>query len=303
MKPILISVILIFFMFSCKKEKEVFENNTIPQYTGISTLSVENYVNRVFIDLLGREPLDSEMSTEVSALEAAALNEASRETLISKLQSNTDSLLGDSSYFKAYNKKFYEDTKARLLEGISDGNLLDEYNLRRSIAINDSLNGNLVSYELNIAAANRILAVVNSQFEYRADLMTIEDMYATMIISDIYDQINMNTFNFINACFDDLYYRFPTQAEFDASFPIIENNDAGQILGEVAQNKDEYVNILVNNQEFSEGLVRWAFQSLLAREPSSSESFELVNELSSGLNMAHVQKRILITDEYAGFEN
>ncbi|MFK7755932.1 MAG: hypothetical protein AB8B53_03250 [Flavobacteriales bacterium] len=301
MKPVLACMIVVFFMFSCKKEKEVFENNTIPEYTGISTLSVENYVNRLFIDLLGREPLDTEMSAEVSALESASLSLSSREFLVSKLQTDSDSLPGDSSYFKAYNRKFYEDTKARILEGISDGNLMDEYNLRRNIAINDSLNGNLVAYELNWAAAQRILAVINSQYQYREGLISVEGMYASMILSDIYDQINMNTFNFINACFDDLYYRFPTQAEFDASFPIIENNEPGQILGEVAQNKDEYITILVQDTEFREGLVRWVFQSLLAREPNSSESFESINDLAAGENAAHIQKSILITDEYAGF--
>ncbi len=301
MKSFLTCIIVVFFMFSCKKEKEVFEDNTIPEYSGIATIAVENYVNRLFIDLLGREPLDTEMSLEVFALESVGLSHASRELLVSKLQTNNDSLPGDSSYFKAYNRKFYEDTKARLLEGISDGNLIDEYNLKINMATNDSLNGNLVAYELNFAAAQRILAVVNSQYQYREGLISIEDMYASMILSDIYDQINMNTFNFINACFDDLYYRFPTQAEFDNSFPIIENNEPGQILGEVAQNKDEYVTILVEDAEFREGLVRWAYQSLLSREPSSSERFESINDLAAGENAAHLQKEILITDEYAGF--
>ncbi len=60
-----------------------------------------------------------------------------------------------------------------------------------------------------------------------------------MLNTSIYDEINMNSANFINASFDDLYYRFPTLAEFDQAFPIIENNEAGQLFGEVVLKKDD----------------------------------------------------------------
>ena len=111
----------------------------------------------------------------------------------------------------------------------------------------------------------------------------------------------MNTFNFINAVFDDCYNRFPTQAEFDASFPIIENNEAGQILGEVAQNKDEYLDVIVNDPEFDEGIVTWVFNSLLTRSPETNESLELSTHFSTHNSIPYIQEQILITDEYAGF--
>lgn len=289
------------FLFSCKKEKKVFSDNEIPGYSEVSTLQVENYVNRLFIDLIGREPLDSEMTLEVLALEENSLSQSARITLIEKLQLNTDSLPNDSSYSIAYFKKLYEDTKARLLEGSSDAELTTELIQFQNMAIADSINGNFVNYELNKAAANKLASVLSSNYLLRIGEITIQDMYTFMILNNIYDRINMNSFNFINATFDDLYYRFPTQAEFDNSFPIIENNEAGVILGEVAQNKNEYVQILVSNPEYNEGLVRWAFLSLLSREPNTSESFELINEFEEHNSILEIQKRILITNEYAGF--
>ena len=286
---------------SCKKEKEVFENNDPPPYEGISSLQVENYVNRLFIDLIGRESLDTEMIEEVSALEASGLTAESRRLLINKLQKNSDTIPGDSSYFIAYNKKLYEDTKARLLEGVSDEFIGQKFNLYEAYAYADSVNENFLGYEINKAISLRLKNIINSQYAYRANEITIQHLYALMLNNTIYDDINMNTFNFINASFDNLFYRFPTNAEFNQAFPIIEDNTPGQILGEVAQNKDEYLQILTYDTEFKEGLVTWAFLSLLTREPFSNERFDLVNQFTDDNDLTEIQLRILITDEYAGF--
>ena len=286
---------------SCKKEKEVIGNNVPPPYEGISALQVENYVNRLFIDLIGREPLDSEMIVEVSALEASEINTESRRLLINKLQKNLDIIPGDSSYFIAYNKKLYEDTKARLLEGASDNLIEQEINQYEAYAYADSINGDFVNHEINKAKAAQLKAILMSPFSYRANETTIQQLYSLMLNNTIYDNINMNTFNFINASFDNVFYRFPTDAEFNQAYPIIENDIPGQILGEVAQNKGEFVQVLTADIEFNEGLVTWAFLSLLSREPASNERFDLVNEFTEGNDLSEIQLRILITDEYAGF--
>lgn len=296
-----IYLLILLFSFSCKKEQEVFENNTPPPYAGVSTLQVQNYVNRLFIDLIGREPLDLEMDAEVEFLEQNDLSKAARSTLIQKLQFNQDSLPNDSSYFIAYYNKLYEDTKARLLEGSSDAFIEGEYNLFKGFATSDSLNGDFVGYELNTAEANKLLNILSCQYELRDDIITPQIMYSRMMYNAIYDEINMNSFNFINAVFDDCYNRFPTQAEFNASFPIIENNEASQILGEVAQNKSDYLNIIVNNPEFDEGIVTWAFNSLLNRDPQTNESLELSTHFASQKSISYIQEKILLTDEYAGF--
>jgi hypothetical protein len=301
------SFLLLFYIlitcisFSCKKEQEVFEDNTPPPYSGVSTLEVQNYVNRVFIDLIGREPLNSEMEMEVNFLEANDLSKASRSTFIQKIQSNKNLLPNDSSYFVAYFNKVYEDTKARLLEGSSDDYIQGEINQYRTFASADSTNGDFVGYELNTAEADKLQNILKCQFELRDTIISPKLMYSRMMLSSIYDEINMNSFNFINAVFDDCYNRFPTQDEFEASFSIIENNDAGQILGEVAQNKTEYLEVIVNNPEFDEGIVTWAFRSLLNREPKTNEALELSEHFNTHESIPYIQEKILITDEYAGF--
>ena len=38
----------------------------------------------------------------------------------------------------------------------------------------------------------------------------------------------MNTFNFVNAAFDNLLFRYPTQNEFNNSYFMIEDNQLGR---------------------------------------------------------------------------
>ncbi|MDA0883144.1 MAG: hypothetical protein O2984_07510 [Bacteroidetes bacterium] len=289
-------------LLSCKKEDIVYENNTIPPYNEIPTVIVQNYVNRAFIDLIGREPLDTEMSAEVTALEAANLSIEARTTLVNKLIFNSDPLPGDSSYTFAYHIKLYDDLKARFLEGASEDVLSFQYGIFRGQAIADSINGNLSGYELNMAEANRIEALQNARSELMNGEILIDEMVRRMLVNAIYDEINMNSFNFVNATFNDLFFRFPTSAELDAAYQIIEFNQPASLFGSLAQTKPEYVDLLVGSAEFDEGMIIWAYESLVARTPTSNEVFELVVPFSNNYNFIEVQRTLLISDEYAGFD-
>jgi hypothetical protein len=299
-------------MFSCKKEPEtvVFSNNNIPQYSEVPTILVENYVNRMFIDLIGREPTDQEMASEVAALESAGLSSESRLLLAEKLMNSQFYIEGDSSYAHAYHQKFYDDNKARFLDGISESEVWEEYYLYYFISVQDSMLGNMLAYEVNRSQANKVRDVLNSRYQLRTGQIDVSEVCRRMCYNSIYDNINMNTFNYINATFDDLFFRFPTDAELDEAFepveqvPSAEDPDlAGYLFGEVFTNKEEYIGVLTSCDEFSEGLIRWAYLSLLAREPSTPEVFVMLNKLGPDYNLKEVQKAILATDEFAGFDN
>lgn len=301
MRSYFIFFVAVVIFASCKKEEVVFENNNIPDYEGIPTLLVQNYVNRLFIDLIGREPLDTEMAAEVGALESAGLSFASRTDLANRLIYSTSYLPNDSSYNYAYHVKLYENAKARLLEGASDAYIYSEYGIFRNAAITDSAGGNFTGYELNMAQANRLLAILASREELRMGEIEIDEMFERMLYNSIYDQINMNSFNFVNATFNDLFYRYPTQAEFESAYDIIEYNQPAELFGSIVQNKIEYLETLTQNQEYYEGMIQWAYQSLLSREPQTSEVYQVNQAFMADKNFQAVQLKILISDEYAGF--
>ena len=284
----------------CKPEEIVFPDNPVPPYDEISTILVQNYVNRMYIDLIGREPTDLEMERDVALMEADSLSMEIRLTVMNELMTGTDSLDG-TTYRTLYHEKLYTDLKARFLEGASDAILNERYGLARGMAITDSLNGNWEGYAINQANAERLLAVLECPVALELQEIEVRDACARMMWNDVYDQINMNSFNFVNASFDDLYQRFPTQAEFDVSYNIIEYNQPNLIFGFSANDKPSYIEALVWNPEWNEGMVRWQFRSFLARDPSDAEVLEAVDEFDLNNLTADIQRYILQSDEYAGF--
>jgi len=287
---------------SCKKDTSVtYTGNDAPYYDGIPKVKVENYINRLFIDLIGREPLDAEMIAEEDFLRSNDFSISSREQLITKLQTDTNWIVGDTSYKHAYYNRYYEMCKARVLEAASDEYLVYKGGLAHFSYITDSLAGDTVSMRINLEIENRCYQVVRAQKQYRLGTIEIKDVFARMLYNSAYDQINMNTFNFVNACFDNLLMRAPIQAEFDAGYNMIEYSMSQILFGKSGQNKGDFINVIVNSDEFYEGLVRWSYKTLMAREPSGAETNRHMQSFFSDHNIQKLQKDIMKTDEYANF--
>jgi hypothetical protein len=296
-------VALMGVLVSCKKEPETvtFSGNSIPPYDEVSTILVENYVNRIYIDLIGREPNDNEMAQETAALEAGGLSATVRGNLIDKIMNNEAFIEGDSSYKHAYHQKFYEDQKARFLNGASENEMYEMFYLYYFISVQDSLAGNTLAYELTRAEANKMRAAIESNRHLRLGTIDCKEMCRRMCFNVLYDEINMNSFNYINATFDDLFFRYPTESELEEAYDPVEFNGSGYLFGTVINSKEDYLNVLLNDDEFREGMIRWAFSSLLGREAQTVEVYNLLEVYGTEHNIKGVQKSIMMTDEYAGF--
>ena len=292
-----------FILFSgCKKDPELVPDNDAPHYSEVSDLLIENYIQRVYIDQIGREPFDTEMNSERMTLKAAELSFDSREAMIIKLQSNTDFIEGDISYKHAYYNRLYEQGKARFMEAASNAEIGEVMGPIAGGILPDSLNGNWEGVAERRLQLAKLQAVLDSEEAYFNGEIEMSDMCAAMLNNAVYDEINMNTFNFVNASFDNTFFRFPTDAEFYAGFNMIEYNQPGSLLGKSGQNKSEYVDILVESREFYEGLIVWSYQIMLAREPSAAETNQLMIDFWVDHDLQKVQKAIMITDEYAHFD-
>ncbi|MEZ4739820.1 MAG: hypothetical protein R2818_10840 [Flavobacteriales bacterium] len=295
--------VLVLFSACRKEELKVVPNNQAPDYEGVPTVVVQNYVNRLFIDLLGREPVDAEMDAEVAALERAGLSSAARVALVNKLMTGTDFVEGDSSYRNAYHQRLYESFKARFLEGVSDEVIDGFIGNAAQAALADSLSGNAQGANASNSELQKLLRLKNSRIEYREGLINVNEVVKRMMFNEVYDEINMNTFNFINASFDNLLFRYPTNAEFDAGFAMVEHNASALLFAQSAQDKAGYLDILVGSAEGHEGLVRLSYRSFLGREPSSYETYQLVTTFMADHDLQRMQRTILTSDEYAGMDN
>ena len=277
-------------------------SNTAPYYDKIPTVVVENYVNRLFIDLIGREPLHTEMQKEVEKLKASSLSIAARETLILKLQTDTTHLLGDSSYRYAFYNRLYELGKARLLEGASDDYIHQQIGILQFKVLVDSVHGDSISFAASKGAIFKMRNVLSIQNQWRYKQIDINTVFARLLDNEVYDNINMNSFNFVRASFNDLFARFPTQSEFNAGFFMIESDQAGLLFGISGKNKGDYIHILTQSNEFYEGLIRWAYSTLLARDPSSAEVYQIMMSFRANKDMELLLRNIIKTDEYANFK-
>ena len=286
---------------ACKKDVVIIPNNNAPIYSEIPTILLENYVNRLYIDLIGREPLDDEMSSDVEFLRNNDVTLESRDSLIYKLQFDTNFVPGDSSYKQAYFHRLYEMVKVRLIEGVSNGHIQTVMNTRYNRYVNDSLGGNMISAHENLIKYYRFRDIINSESDLYYNLIDIKEMHRRMINNPIYDNINMNTFNFVNAAFDNLLFRFPTQYEFNNSYAMIEDEQPYTVLGSSGTNKEDFINIICNTREFYEGIIHWTYLTLIARVPTTTETDFLMNDFYISCDFHKLQRYVMKTDEYAHF--
>lgn len=293
------------FSACTKQEIITIDNNQVPYYDEIPTLLVENYVNKIFIDLLGREPTDIEMQQEVEALQNAKLQRTAREALITKLQNDTTYVDGDISYKYAYCRQVYEMTKAHLIEGASSDEINEILGPIASSLVQYLAAGGTTADSFYIAThevVQKLETLLEAGDDYREDSIDIFDLFEINIDNAVYDNINMNTFNYVNATFDNLFYRYPTDEEFYIAYEMIENSTTGQLFGQTGSSKDDYVAIVGKSIELSEGIIIWVYESLLARRPSTQETYDVLLDFHENHDFKGLQLRLMCTDEYANFD-
>ena len=295
-------ICIVFLISSCKKEDNIIPNNNAPYYGEIPTLLLENYVNRCYIDLLGREPLDDEMIEDVQFLRDNEVTIESRDQLLYKLQFDTTFIEGDSSYNQAYFHRFYDLVKVRLIEGASNSYINSENANWWFEYEKDSIAGNMINAYKRLLEYNKLNDILKSKNQYRNGVISFSEFHRRMIYNSIYDDINMNTFNYINAIFDNLLFRYPTNYEFNECKLMIDDNSTQILMGYSGNCKYDVTTIICNSDEFYEGLVNWTYITFLGREANAQERDELMNDLITYNDYQRIQRIILSSDEYAHFD-
>lgn len=298
-----IRFLLISYLFvSCTKEETVIRsNNTPPKYSEVSTIMVENYVNRLFIDVLGREATDVERNQFVLALRKGKLNLNTRDSIVKTLQFDTTYSVGDSSYRKAYTTRIYNIGKSRFLEGAADMDIVQRSsNLGFAILVSQ-LDGDSVSMYYAINEKKKYDRVLISNYWFSRNRITYNQLCEYMLNNGIYDMINMGSFNFVNAAFDDLYGRKPSIEEFNRSYQIIEKNNPQFIFNQVISNKNEFCKGITTNSGFYEAEIRWWYFQYIRMEINSSQLYPILAQYLKDESIENMQRKILISDEYAQF--
>ncbi len=300
MKGLSLLLLLLFLVgnYSCTKKEIIYENEHIeivvdgnepPPYSGITTVQIQGYVNRMYIDLIGREPTAAEREDATQYLKTHQLSDDAREDILHQLMITND-------YFKRFTTIY----KSELLDGVTNLDIQGRVALLNSlydIAVNA---GDLTLAQLYLREFDRMITLQNASSNYQNGTISINDFFAALINNPIFDDINMGSENFVNACFEGLLKRLPTETELNAAVSMVDGFSA-QLLLTDGNGKTDFTNILTTVDEFYQGLTIDIYQLLLARLPNSQEMGTGTIELKTTKNYQMLQKKVMKTDEYAGF--
>ena len=275
----------ILIIASCSKVEEVVVNgNIIPPDTTIENTTIDNYINKLYISTIGREPTTIEFDADFEILRAANLNQQSREIVILSILSKTE-----------YHNNLFKLESANILNGV-DTNMINErvyiYNfLLTTVSGFDSI---YVVYELE-----RMLTFQEALPELNAGVITNTELYKRMVNNNFFDEINMGTENFVIAMFQHFLLRYPTQAEVENASGMVNDGNA-TVFFETGNGKDDFINIFFASDEYYTGQTNILFNRYLFRNPTSEESVNYSLDYINTGDYKLLQKRILSTNEFIG---
>lgn len=285
------------FFSSCKKDPLLIDNhidttiigNNPPPYNGISELQIKLYINKLYVDLIGRQPSAQELNDQFAFLKTNNLSISSRGIIVDGLLSNSD----------FYNRLF-DLTSADMTNGIDTVDINDEVTQFHYFILYDSINGytqNLPYYYAELLRFNKLNTCVNDLMN---NSITLREFYRIFMDNYFYDQVNMGTENFVKGSFDDLYLRAPTTSELQYAGSMVDGAST-TLFDQSGTSKGDYELIMVNSPEFTEGFIRKCYRQYLLRNPTSGEMGLTTQALNVALDWKTMIKNLVSTDEYAGF--
>ena len=276
---------LVLIISSCTKIEDIIVgDNTLPPDYTIENTTIENYINKLYISTIGREPTEAEFTTDFNLLRNANLSQKSREIVI-------DGILNKSEY--SFNLFTLE--SANILNSV-DTAMINErvyiYNfLLTTVSGFDSI---YVVYELE-----RMLTFQQALPELNAGTITNTELYKRMVNNNFFDEINMGTENFVVAMFQHFLSRYPTDSELESAKDMVDDKNA-TLFFETGNGKSDFLDIFFTSNEYFTGQTNILFNRYLFRNPSSEESVNYSLDYINTGDYKSLQKRILSSDEFIG---
>ena len=286
--PSFLSQVILFVFFliafsSCKKEETVPGNVAVPDPT-IEDVTISNYVNRVYISVLGREPDSVEKNSGFNSLRVANLNAASRTTFLNAVFTRPD-----------YKSHLYDLARIDLL------NNLDTQEIYLQL-LTDSFALTIITDPIIIIALHDQINHLDSlrlvPYDLQYNVIDATGMFRRCVYNYFYDQINMGTENFVKSVFQNFLHRSPTAFELSQSEQMIDLGQPSILFLKSGQSKNDFIDIFFSSSDYAEGIVLNLYQRYMNRTPSSVEMSDETIVFQNTHSYEQVQKDILAKNDY-----
>lgn len=277
--------VLLFFQ-ACKKEEIISGNEPPPDQT-IENVTISNYVNRVYVSVLGREATSSEKTTGFDLLRQNNLSMDSRIQFLDQVFASSE-----------YRPHLYDFARTELLNNLDTSAITEYlaiYHFLRS-DITYQIYWDIIDYE--IERLDSLQRVPDDLVNNRID---ITYLHRRCVNNYFYDQINMGTENFVVSCFQHFLDRYPGTYELSEGKKMVDGTPAILFL-ESGQSKDDFISIFFSSQDYFEGLAINLYKRYLLRSPTSIEMGNAAQAFAVSHNYIEMQEAILSTNEYIGIE-
>ena len=277
---------LVLIISSCTKIEDIIVgDNTLPPDYTIENTTIENYINKLYISTIGREPTEAEFTTDFNLLRNANLSQKSREIVI-------DGILNKSEY--SFNLFTLE--SANILNSVDTAKINERISSYQQFLLvtTNFLDSIYVANELE-----RMLTFQNSLTAFYLGTTTITELYSAMANNIFFDEINMGTENFVVAMFQHFLSRYPTDSELESAKDMVDDKNA-TLFFETGNGKNDFLDIFFTSNEYFTGQTNILFNRYLFRNPSSEESVNYSLDYINTGDYKSLQKRILSSDEFIG---
>ncbi|MES2593110.1 MAG: hypothetical protein V4608_14600 [Bacteroidota bacterium] len=271
----------------CKKDAElvVIPNNQAPPDYTIESIVKENYVNKVYISVLGRKPEASELSSGLSYINQHNLSIADRNLFLDEVFEKP-----------AYNQRLYEIASIKLLTSFDTATITETIAIFQFLLTDSSYAAVFDQLNFEIARMQQLKAI---PADLNNGTLNTIGMHKRLINNYFYDQINMGTENFVVSSFQHFMDRYPTTSELQQGVNMVNGLSAVLFLIQ-GDTKDQYMDVLLNTDNYFESQVRELYLRYLFRQPTSVEMTTHASAYKADLDYKKLQKTILSLDEYAG---
>ena len=281
-------VSLCFFVIltiSCTKVEEVIvDGYTHPIDSTIENMIIENYVNKLYISTIGREPTTTEFDSDYGILRESNMNQESRENVINGILTKDE-----------YNNNLFKLESEHLLLA------LDTADINQNIHV---LNGLISTAEgLDLLyfedALEKMLKLQEVLPGLSSGTISTFEMHKRMVNNNFYDEINMGIENFVVSMFQSFMQRYPTLSELENGKLMVNNNNAS-VFFMPGNGKDDFINIFIESDEYFTGQTNILFNRYLFRDPTSEESVNYSLDYIYSKDYKLLQRKILSTNEFIG---